>query len=89
MDEETLDRERESATLETVRTTLRVMLGGLDPSIANANEEHIRNIGVGFGLDDTDVEILVSHLQYTSVISLSVSVILCCAIEVSKSVQYT
>eukprot|EP00602_Paraphysomonas_sp_CaronLab_P012282 CAMPEP_0185042828 /NCGR_PEP_ID=MMETSP1103-20130426/42575_1 /TAXON_ID=36769 /ORGANISM="Paraphysomonas bandaiensis, Strain Caron Lab Isolate" /LENGTH=70 /DNA_ID=CAMNT_0027582957 /DNA_START=871 /DNA_END=1083 /DNA_ORIENTATION=- len=61
MDEEALDRVRESATLDSVRTTLRLMLEGLDPSIVNASEEQIRNIGMAFGLSDTDAEILVLH----------------------------
>ena len=70
MDGETLDSVRESATLETVWITLRVMLGGVDPSIANASNEQIRNIGIGFGLDDSYVEILVSHIRISYILML-------------------
>ena len=61
MEEETLDSAQESTKFESVRRTLRLMLGGLDPSIANASEDQIRDIGLAFGLDETDAETLVSQ----------------------------
>ena len=55
------DRVQDPSNLESVRRTLRLMLGGLDPSIVNASEEQIRAIGIAFGLNEVDLEILVSH----------------------------
>ena len=62
MEEETLDSAQESTKFESVRRTLRLMLGGLDPSIANASEDQIRDIGLAFGLSETESETLVSHI---------------------------
>jgi len=61
MEEETLDSAQESTKFESVRRTLRLMLGGLDPSIANASEDQIRDIGLAFGLSEIESETLVSH----------------------------
>ena len=63
MDEEVNARVQDPSNLESVRRTLRIMLGGLDPSIANASEEQIRAIDIAFGLGEADLEILVSHIS--------------------------